>query len=77
MNKSATFAAGLVFVALAIPALVLGQTYVSEVGIVKDDVKIGTKEYSPYLNRAHPERVICGDDVGWSNAGAYNMGIQE
>lgn len=61
MNKSATTAAGLAFVALAIPAFVLGQTYISDVGIEKDDVKIGAKEYSPYLNRAHPDRVLWGD----------------
>ncbi len=76
MTKSATIAGGLAFVALTIPALVLGQTYASDVGIEKDDVKIGAKEYSPYPNRAYPDRVIWGDDVGWSKAGAYNMGIQ-
>ena len=32
------------FGALALPALVLGQTYVGDVGIEKDDVKIGAKE---------------------------------
>ncbi len=61
MNKTATIAAALAFMALAIPALVVGQTYAGDVGIEKDDVKIGAKEYSPYLNRAHPDRVLWGD----------------
>jgi hypothetical protein len=77
MTKSATITAGLAFVALTIPALVLGQTYASDVGIEKDDVKIGAKEYSPHPNRAHPDRVIWGDDVSCSKAAAYNMGIKE
>jgi hypothetical protein len=59
MNKSATIAAA--FIALIVPALALGQTYTSDVGIEEDDVKIGQKEYSPYLNRSHPERVLWGD----------------
>ncbi len=75
VNKSATISAGLAFVALATPAVVVGQTYVSDVGIEKDDVKIGAKKYSPHLNRAQRDRGIWGDDVGWSNAGAYNRGM--
>ena len=29
--------------------------------IEKEDVKIGQKEYSPYLNRGYPQRVFWGD----------------
>jgi len=61
MNKSATISTLLAFVTLALPTLVLGQTYAGDVGIEEDDVKIGAKEYSPYLNRAHPDRVLWGD----------------
>ncbi len=37
------------------------QTYVGDVGIEEDDVRIGKPEYSPYLNRAYPDRVLWGD----------------
>ncbi len=52
MSKAARIATTLAIVALGLPALALGQTYVSDVGIEEDDVKIGAKEYSPYLNHA-------------------------
>jgi Protein of unknown function (DUF3604) len=48
-------------------ALVIGggaasaQGYAGDVGIEKDDVTLGKKEYSPYLNRAYPDRVLWGD----------------
>ena len=29
--------------------------------IEKEDVKIGQKEYSPYLNRGYPQRAFWGD----------------
>jgi hypothetical protein len=51
MIKSATIAAGLAFVVLIIPALVLGQTYVGDMGIDPEDVQLGKAEYSPYLDQ--------------------------
>jgi len=61
MSRSLTIAAGLAFGALALPALVLGQTYVGDVGIEEGEVRLGEPEYSPYLNRAYPDRVLWGD----------------
>ncbi|MCZ6476045.1 MAG: hypothetical protein O6700_06960, partial [Gammaproteobacteria bacterium] len=61
MSRSLTIAAGLAFGALTLPALVLGQTYVGDVGIEEDEVRLGEPEYSPYLNRAYPDRVLWGD----------------
>ena len=46
---------------LSLPATASAQDYVSDVGIDKDDVRIGEPEYSPYLNRAYPDRVLWGD----------------
>ena len=46
---------------LSLPAITLGQTYASDVGIEEDDVRLGQPEYSPYLNRAYPDRVLFGD----------------
>ena len=37
------------------------QEYVGDVGIEEDDVTLGKKEYSPYLNRAYPNQVLWGD----------------
>jgi len=39
----------------------LAQSYTGELGIEKEDVTLGKKEYSPYLNRTFPDRVIWGD----------------
>ncbi len=46
---------------LSLPATALGQTYAGDVGIEEDEVRIGKPEYSPYLNRAYPDRVLWGD----------------
>ena len=35
--------------------------YVPDVGIDKDNVTLGKKEYSPYLHRAYPDKVLWGD----------------
>jgi hypothetical protein len=40
---------------------VFAETYTGDVGIEKDDVRLGEPEYSPYLNRAFPDRVLWGD----------------
>jgi len=61
MYKPAIIATTLALFAMAVPAVVLGQSYASDAGIEEDDVKIGAKEYSPYLNRAQPDRVLWGD----------------
>jgi len=49
------------FVALAIPGLVLGQTYAGDMGIDPEDVQLGKAEYSPYLEQGYPDRVYFGD----------------
>ena len=46
---------------LFLPATALGQTYAGDVGIEEDEVHIGKPEYSLYLNRAYPDRVLWGD----------------
>ena len=46
---------------LSLPVAASAQTYVGDVGIEEDNVKIGAKEYSPYLNRSLPDRVLWGD----------------
>ncbi len=46
---------------LSLPATALGQTYAGDVGIEEDEVRIGKPEYSPYLNRVYPDRVLWGD----------------
>ena len=37
------------------------QGYAGDVGIDQEDVTLGKKEYSPYLNRSFPDRVLWGD----------------
>jgi hypothetical protein len=37
------------------------QSYSGEIGIDKDEVTLGKKEYSPYLSRSFPNRVMWGD----------------
>ncbi len=63
MNKTKMIStvAVMVFVALAIPALVLGQTYAGDMGIDPEDVQLGKAEYSPYLDQGYPDRVYFGD----------------
>ena len=61
MNKTTMIAAVMVFVALAIPTLVLGQTYAGDIGIDPEDVQLGKAEYSPYLDQGYPDRVYFGD----------------
>ena len=54
-----TLAAVLVF--LSLPSMVLAQNSTMDISIDKDDVAIGNKEYSPYLNRRYPQRAFWGD----------------
>ncbi len=61
MNKTTMIAAVMTFVALAIPTLVLGQTYAGDMGIDPEDVQLGKAEYSPYLDQGYPDRVYFGD----------------
>jgi len=58
MKQMVGFAA---MVLLSLPAVALAQTYAGDVGIEKHEVRIGAPEYSPYLNRAYPYRVLWGD----------------
>ncbi len=46
---------------LAFPVSTTAQDYPSDVGIERDDVHLGEPEYSPYLNRAYPDRLLWGD----------------
>jgi len=39
----------------------IAQGYTGELGIEADNVRIGQPEYSPYLHRSHPTRVLWGD----------------
>ena len=39
----------------------LAQTYTGDVAIDPDDVAIGQKHYSPYLDQSYPNRVFFGD----------------
>ena len=43
------------------PALAAAQNYASDVGIEAGEVTLGQPEYSPYLNRSYPDRVLWGD----------------
>lgn len=48
------------------PASAAGETrstqgYAGDVGVEKGDITLGKKEYSPYLHRAFPQRVLWGD----------------
>jgi hypothetical protein len=42
-------------------ARALAQDYGMDVGIERDEVTIGAREYSPYLDRSYPDRVFWGD----------------
>lgn len=42
---------------VALPGFVLAQ----DVAVTKEDIKIGGKEYSPYLYQSYPNRVFWGD----------------
>jgi hypothetical protein len=44
-----------------LPALAATQNYASDVGIEAGEVTLGQPEYSPYLNRSYPDRVLWGD----------------
>ena len=44
-----------------VSGVICAQEYVGDVGIEEDDVTLGKKEYSPYLNRAYPNQVLWGD----------------
>jgi len=37
------------------------QNYEGDLGIEQDEVTLGNKQYSPYLNRTFPDRVLWGD----------------
>lgn len=39
----------------------LAQSYVGDVAIGEEDVKLGAKHYSPYLDQSFPNRVFWGD----------------
>ena len=52
---------GFVLAMLALPGLATAQQYSGEMGIDEGDVTLGTPEYSPYLNRSYPQRVLWGD----------------
>jgi len=39
----------------------LAQTYTGDVAIDAEDVAIGQKHYSPYLDQSYPNRVFFGD----------------
>ncbi|WP_263289598.1 DUF3604 domain-containing protein [Tateyamaria pelophila] len=39
----------------------LAQGYAGDVAIDADDVALGAKHYSPYLNQSYPNRVFFGD----------------
>jgi hypothetical protein len=40
---------------------ITNQGYASDLSIEAGDVRIGRREYSPYLNRSYPDRVFFGD----------------
>ncbi|MBK0398547.1 DUF3604 domain-containing protein [Limibaculum sp. M0105] len=39
----------------------LAQGYVGDVAIQEDDVKLGARQYSPFLDQSYPNRVFWGD----------------
>ena len=39
----------------------IGKDFAGDIGIEPEDVSIGKPEYSPYLNRSFPDRVLWGD----------------
>jgi len=52
------------FSSLVVVALVVLSAHVApaqDVGIYKDNLRIGQEEYSPYLNRGYPQQVYWGD----------------
>jgi len=46
---------------LALPGLAIAEQYSGEMGIDEGDVTLGKPEYSPYLYRSYPQRVLWGD----------------
>ncbi|MEE4271233.1 MAG: DUF3604 domain-containing protein, partial [Thermoanaerobaculales bacterium] len=48
-------------VAILWTSLAMAQTYTGDVAIDEDDVVIGQKHYSPYLDQSYPNRVFWGD----------------
>jgi len=54
-------ASALAGVFAVVSGVTYAQEYVGDVGIEEDDVTLGKKEYSPYLNRAYPDQVLWGD----------------
>jgi len=60
-HRRMTIAALLTGTLIVGSAPAFAQSFAPDVGIDRDDVTLGTKEYSPYLNRSYPDRVLWGD----------------
>jgi hypothetical protein len=46
---------------IALPGATLAQEYTGEVAVDRDNLKLGTRGYSPFVNQAYPDRVFWGD----------------
>ncbi len=46
---------------LCLPFPLWGQPYGGDIGVEAHEISIGKAEYSPYLNRSYPDRVLWGD----------------
>ncbi len=46
---------------LCFPFSLWAQSYGGDIGVEAHEVSIGKAEYSPYLNRNYPDRVLWGD----------------
>lgn len=57
--KQSTYAGAWIF--LLWPVALTAQTYVGDVAIQEDDVELGARHYSPYLDQSYPNRVFFGD----------------
>jgi hypothetical protein len=57
-NRFASLLVTAAVTCLMLPTIAYAQ---QDVSVTKEDVKIGAKEYSPYLYRGHPNRVFWGD----------------
>ncbi len=60
-HRRMTIAALLTGTLIVGSAPAFAQSFAPDVGIDRDNVSLGTKEYSPYLNRSYPDRVLWGD----------------
>lgn len=52
---------GAAFAVSAAGAPAAAQRYVGDVAIQEQDVKLGSRHYSPFLDQSHPNRVFWGD----------------